>query len=193
MQTESPMRMLFLAVSLAALVFGACSKRHASEERAARADSAVVATSTSSTPIVVRAAGVRFDPPSTWPRKNYRVESKSGPLAEEEQDGAAHDVTMHYQPDQPGHKEAPLCRIVVFPRHEWARVDTEDGPPVGTVIDSLHAWVYVAQMPQSNPYPDGSPDAEQFDAMRLSIRELRARFAIEGDGPDANARDAGDL
>ena len=193
MRTESPMRRLFLVAVVATLALAACSKHNASQERAARSDSAVVATSSSSTPIVVHAAGVHFDPPSTWPRRYYRVEAKSGPLAEAEQDGAAHDVTVHYQPDQPGHREASLCRIVVFPRHEWARVDSEDGPPVGTVIDSLHAWVYVAQMPQSNPYPSGSPDAEQFDAMRLSIRELRARFSIEGDGPDPNARDAGEL
>lgn len=193
MRTQSPMRMLFLVASVATFVLAACSKRDASQERLARSDSAVVATSVSNRPVVVRAAGVHFDPPSTWLRKNYRVDAKSGELAAAEQAGASHTVMVSYQPDQPGHREAPLCRIVVFPREEWTRIDSADGPPIGTVIDSLHAWVYVAQMPQSNPYPHDSLDAEQFDAMRLSIRELRARFAIEHDGPDANARDAGEL
>ncbi len=192
MRTDSAMRLLFLGAASVALVVGACSKKGASSERAANSDSAV-ATSASLSAVVVRAAGVRFDPPSTWSSKNYRVESKSGPLASAEQDGAEHLVIVHYRPDQPGNREASLCRIAVFPRAEWARIETDDGPPIGTVVDSLNAWVYVAQLPQSNPYPDASLDAEQFDAMRLSIRELRARFAIEGGGPDQHAPDTGEL
>ena len=65
---------------------------------------------------------------------------------------------------------------------------------MGTTIESLDAWVYVAQLPQSNPYETNSADAEQFDDMRLAIRDVRARFSIEGGGPDpAAAREAGDL
>jgi hypothetical protein len=82
----------------------------------------------------------------------------------------------------------------VLTRDQWTRIEAEAGPPIGTVIESLDAWVYIAQLPQSNPYSPGSPDGEQFDAMRLSIRDVRARFSIEGDGPRAaNASDTGEL
>lgn len=180
------MRIVLLGLCIASMALAACSKRDSSREHAARSDSAVVA-SAAQPPIVVRAAGVRFDTPSTWPGERYRVEMKSGHDAESQQAGASHWVAVHYRPEQPGHVEVSLCRIVVFSTDTWARIDAEAGPPLGTVIESAGGWVFLAQLPQSNPYPPKSLDGEQFDAMRLSIRELRARFAIEGDGPDAPA------
>jgi hypothetical protein len=169
----------------------ACSKRDASQEQSARSDSAVVATNESTRPVVVREAGVRFDPPSTWPRERYRVDAKAGDAAAAEQPGAVHWVAIQYQPDQPGHEEALLCRIVVFSREAWTRIDAAPHPPVGTLIESAGEWAFVAQLPQSNPYPQDSLDGAQFEAMRLSIREMRARFSVEGDGP--STPEAGDL
>ena len=102
-------------------------------------------------------------------------------------------MTLFYVP-RDGGREEPLCRFLVFTREQWNRIQAEAGPPVGTTIESLDAWVYVAQLPQSNPYETNSADAEQFDDMRLAIRDVRARFSIEGGGPDpAAAREAGDL
>ncbi len=194
MRAQIPMRVLFRVSFLIVLAAIACSKRDASQnDRAgARSDSVVVVTSESNAPVVVRAAGLRFDPPSTWPRERYRVEARSGDGAAAEQAGAAHWVAIHYRPDQPGHREASLCRFVVFSRDTWARIDAEAGPPVGTLIERTDQWAFVAQLPQANPYPPESLDGAQFEAMRLSIREIRARFSIEGDGPDAS-RETGEL
>ncbi|MCI0451961.1 MAG: hypothetical protein L0Z51_06140 [Candidatus Latescibacteria bacterium] len=185
------MRVQFLVVLLVLPGVTACSKRDASQEQAARSDSAVVATNENVSPVVVREAGVRFDPPSTWPSERYRVASRAGRAAAEDQPGAAHSVAIHYRPDQPGHEEALLCRIVVFARDDWSRIDAGPHPPVGTLIENADEWAFIAQLPQSNPYPRDSLDGAQFEAMRLSIREMRARFSVEGEGP--SKPDAGDL
>ncbi len=169
------------------LLAGACSKQEDTRHDTRAGDSVVVTSSEPTAPIIVRAAGVRFDPPSTWPKGRYRVEAKSHASAADEQPFAAHWVAIQYQPDEPGSPEASLCRIVVFGRDDWLRIDSESGPPVGTVLESLDAWTYVVQLPQANPYPARSIDAAQFDAMRLSIREVRVRFSIEGGGPSADA------
>lgn len=188
------MRIVLLGLCIAFWGLGACSKQDSAHDDAARSDSAVVA-SAAAPPIIVRAAGVRFDTPSTWPSERYRVDAKTGHEAETQQVGAAHWVAMQYRPEQPGHTEASLCRIVVFSNDTWARIDAEAGPPLGTVIENAGGWVYLAQLPQSNPYPADSPDGEQFDAMRLSIREFRTRFAIEGSGPEVvpTTRETGEL
>jgi hypothetical protein len=175
-----------IALGLAALCGAACTRDGSSDRAADRsADSAVVATSASVAPIVARDAGLRFDPPSTWARQRYRVESASGSAAADWQPLAAHAVAIHYQPEESRHRESSLCRFLVFTRDAWARLEGESGPPVGTVVETLDAWTFVAQLPQSNPYPAESLDATQFDAMRLSIRDVRARFSVEGGGPAA--------
>ncbi len=187
------MRRLTIVIGVAALAWGACSKRDTSHSESARTDSTVVASGHSNRSVIVRAAGIRFDPPSTWPPARYRVDADSNEHANEPPSEAAYSVTLFYIP-RDGGREEPLCRFLVFTREQWNRIQAEDGPPVGTTIESLDAWVYVAQLPQSNPYESNSADTEQFDAMRLAIRDVRARFSIEGGGPDpAAAREAGDL
>jgi len=169
------------------IALGACSKRDATRNEASArdSDSAVVATSASNPAVVVREAGLRFDPPSTWPRDRYRVDVQSGADAAEQQPNATHWVALQYRPEQSGQDETSLCRFVVFSHDAWTRIAAEAGPPLGTLIGGIDDWVYIAQLPQSNPYSSESLDGPQFDAMRLSIREVRARFAIEGDGPAA--------
>jgi hypothetical protein len=185
-------RSLTIAICAAALVYGACSKRDSSRSESERADSAVVASGHSNRTVVVREAGVRFDPPSTWPPARYRVDADSG--TGESMSEAAYSVTLLYTPRDVDLRAEPLCRFLVFTREQWDRVQAEAGPPLGTTIESLDAWVYVVQLPQSNPYKMNTADAEQFDAMRLAIRDVRARFSVEGGGPDPTAaREAGDL
>ena len=56
-------------------------------------------------------------------------------------------------------------------------------------MDSTSDWVFVAAMPDGNPYRRGLLDADQFEAMRLSLEEVRAAFSIENGGPpDATLR-----
>ena len=187
------MRSITMVILVAAIAGGGCSQRDSAQTESARTDSTVVASGHSNRSVVVREAGVRFDPPSTWPPARYRVDSDSN-LDAAGTSEAAYSVTLFYVPRDTGMHDAPLCRFLVFTRQQWEHLQTDDGPPVGTTIESLDAWVYVAQLPQSNPFQPGSADAEQFDAMRLAIRDVRARFSVEGQGPDASAaREAGDL
>jgi hypothetical protein len=176
------MRLFCLTACAAWLVLSGCSKEDSAREQTGYADSNIVATS-STRAVLVREAGIRFDPPSVWPRDRYWVDAKAGEDADSEQPRASHVVTVVFRPAQAGKAEAPLCRLIVFAQAEWKRIEAEAGPPVGTVLESLDEWVYVVQLPQSNPYRPGSPESEQFEAMRLSIREVRARFSVEGDGP----------
>ena len=181
------MRIVLIGLCVGSLAMAACSKHEATQEERAGGDSSrdAVATHESNRLVEAHDAGVSFDTPATWPEDRYRLDTKLGSAAAAQQAGAAYWVAMQYQPEEAGQRISSLWRIVVFPRDQWQRIDAEAGPPVGTVMKALDAWVYVAQMPQSNPYPDGSSDAQQFDAMRLPIRELRQRISIEGDGPTA--------
>jgi hypothetical protein len=134
-------------------------------------------------PFVVREAGMRFDPPESWDLARIQLDARAGSEAAAQQAGAEHWVAFDYKAEQPAHTNHPLLRLMVFPRATWRKLAAQDGPPIGAPIDSVDAWVFVASLPQANPYREDSLDAEQFDAMMLTLAEARDGFSIEGDGP----------
>jgi putative lipoprotein len=168
---------------LVAVALSSCSSKDASDQVRVRSDT--TATSGSSRVIVVRDAGVRFDRPPTWSSERVAVRVRVGGDAAAEYPGAEYLVSMNYRAEQPGRVDASLCRFIVYPRDAWVRVGNEPGPPVGTPIDSVGAWVYVLSLPQANPYPEGSLDSDQFEAMRVTLDDVRSAFSIEGEGPAA--------
>ena len=58
---------------------------------------------------------------------------------------------------------------------------TEEG--LNALIDSTNDWVYLAAPAPENPYRSGLLDADQFEAMRLNLDEIRSALSIEDGGP----------
>ena len=134
-------------------------------------------------PYVLNAAGIRFDPPANWDVSRIDVVPRVGAEADAALEGAQFAVTFDYKAEQPAHRNNALLHIYVIPRTKWSE------QAAGEVVDSTSDWVFVARMPDANPYRTGLLDTEQFEAMRLTLDEVREAFSIENGGPaDATLR-----
>jgi hypothetical protein len=117
-----------------------------------------------------------------------RVDTRAGQDATAVYPGADYRVAFDYRAEQPGHRDQPLLELLVYRRAAWARV-AKSRPAVGAVIDSTGGWVFVAALPDSNPYRKDLLDADQFAHMALSFADVREAFSIEDGGPsDATLR-----
>jgi hypothetical protein len=168
-----------------ALAIGCGKKGDRSAETASEAgDGATQATAAARRPYVISRAGVRFAPPPAWDPARVDVMTLSGEGAAALKSGADFAVTFDYKAEQPAHHNRALLNIYVFPKTRWQR-----GSDDAALIDSTGDWVFVASVPDANPYREGLLDADQFEAMRLSVDEVRAAFSIENGGPaDATLR-----
>lgn len=71
-----------------------------------------------------------------------------------------------------------LLGIVVYDSATWARVAAEPGPPQGDSLLSVAGQVFVAGLPQSNPFADGSPDFFTFDSLAVALDRVRQGFRV---------------
>lgn len=83
----------------------------------------------------------------------------------------------YYRPlDLSFHREV-LAVVAVYDSTAWAAVLAEGGPPPGDSVGASGGRVYVVALPQSNPFPTGTPDAASFDTLQLRPNEV-ATFVI---------------
>ncbi len=71
-----------------------------------------------------------------------------------------------------------LLGIVVYDSGTWSRVAAEPGPPQGDVITTVGGQVFVASLPQSNPFAPGSADALTFDSLAVDIEGVKRGFRV---------------
>lgn len=114
-------------------------------------------------------AGFRLRLPEEWEGR-YRAQTLKGgtreaPLAQWE-------VRFFYLPEQRGLEPGRILTLAIYDRRTWdtmrfqpGRFDTE----VATFVDR----VWVATLPEGNPYPEGSEDARRFEAIRPTMGQLR--------------------
>ena len=173
-----------LLVWSAVVLIAGCSKKSSQQDQVASELGVPPATVAERRAYVISSAGIRFDPPSSWDVSRIDVESRSGQEAAAVQPGADFTVTFRYKAEQPNHRNTPILNLYVLHRSEW-----KDDAAAGAVIDSTNEWVFLAKMPKDNPYREGLLDADQFEAMRLSMEDVRDAFSIENNGPaDATLR-----
>jgi hypothetical protein len=166
------------------LVAAGCAKK---PEGAQETSSGAGGTPAPRRPYVVDDAGIRFNPPPSWDAARIDVVSRSGAEAAHVLAGADFSVSFDYKAEQPAHRNAPLLQIAVLPMPAWKNMaqDSTDA----AVMDRTDDWVFVAMVAGQNPYREGLLDADQFDAMRLTLDEVRNAFSIENGGPpDASLR-----
>jgi hypothetical protein len=168
---------------MAVLLAAGCGKKADKAEETASELGEAPARGAERRPYVINSAGIRFDPPAAWDVARVDVVTRSGEESAAILPGADFSVTFEYKAEQPAHRNSALLHLYVFPKANWSSAAE------GEVIDSTGDWVFVAAMADANPYREGLLDADQFEAMRLTLDEIRESFSIENGGPaDATLR-----
>ncbi|HEX6791556.1 MAG TPA: hypothetical protein VF247_09620 [Candidatus Krumholzibacteria bacterium] len=175
------MRTRQLWVWMALALVAGCGSRKSNHSEEAVSELGVPSTpAVARRPYVLSESGIRFNPPPTWDVARIDVVSRTGEEAAAERANARFAVAFDYKAEQPAHKNAPLFNVYVLPKSRWSGDDNHSD---GALIDSTDDWVYLAVPAVQNPYREGLLDADQFEAMRLSVDEIRAALSIENGGP----------
>jgi hypothetical protein len=173
---------------VAVLIIAGCGSKKSNQADELASDGGVPSrTAKPRRPYVINDAGIRFNPPPTWDVARIDVVSRSGKEAQDLHPDAEIIVSFAYKAEQPAHRNKALVDFYVLRKASWT--GTLNDSLEGALVDSTSDWVFVAAMPDGNPYRRGLLDADQFEAMRLSLEDVRKGFSIENGGPaDATLR-----
>jgi len=83
-----------------------------------------------------------------------------------------------YTPIDSASAATSVLTIYTFTDDAWVATSTE-AEPIGEVVAQGNGVVFVAATPQSNPYPEGSEDAANFDSMIETVDEALASFVVD--------------
>ena len=112
-----------------------------------------------------------FDAPAVWDDRVIMQDESVAP-------GAMHHSARAflYAPADTNLRPQALLGVLVYDSASWERVSSEAGPPPGDTISTADGRVFVASLPQSNPFEAGSRDAMAFDSMSVTIELVRRAF-----------------
>jgi hypothetical protein len=112
-----------------------------------------------------------FDAPAGWDDRVTMEDESVAP-------GALHQSARAflYVPSDTTVRPQALLAVLVYDSANWARLSSEPGPPAGDTIMTAAGRVYVASLPQSNPFEAGSRDAVAFDSMSVDMSYVRRAF-----------------
>lgn len=147
---------------LFALAAAACARENGSD---VTADSAAAPT------IADNPIAWAFDAPPGWDDRVTMEDESVAP-------GALHQSARAflYIPADTSVRPQALLAVLVYDAANWTRMSSEPGPPPGDTIMTAAGRVYVASLPQSNPFEGGSRDAAVFDSMSVDIGYVRRAF-----------------
>ena len=145
----------------------------------ASADSAAGSIGTESRSVTPPDSAVawKFVAPPSWSERTRSVpinDSTRGRLYP----GARAVEKFDYVPADPKLGAQTLLLITVYDSVTWAKIDAEDGPPVGDVITRDAGNVYVASLPQSNPYPPSNIESKEFEARTVQLEDVKKGFLV---------------
>ena len=170
-----PCRRLFPLVLLAA-----CSKPSVPAGGASGADSTAVATAAapaadSAAPEQLHfnsiIAGFNFEIPASWGRR-YTVSERAEP---DEYPKAKHLVEFMYLPDE-GSMPPTMLAVVAYSTADWRAVR---GSSKGQVVAEKDGRVWVAvPAGKDTLFKPGSPDAQRFEARRVTIEQVRQAISL---------------
>jgi len=123
-----------------------------------------------------QAAGFTLTFPTSW-HGRYDVDARSGPIAAARWPLAMHAITFLYTPVEPDEPQTPLVTVLVYRRAGWNQIAPGPEPP-GVVVAEQGDDVYVAAVAESNPFPPGSRDGQNFDAMRLTAAQVKEGLTL---------------
>jgi len=123
-----------------------------------------------------QAAGFTLTFPPSW-HDRYDVDARSGPIAAARWPLTTHAITFVYKPVEPDQPQPELMTVLVYHRADWNQIAAGPGAP-GTVVAEQGDDVYVAAVASSNPFPSGSSDAINFNAMRLTTDDVKQALTL---------------
>jgi len=106
--------------------------------------------------------------PERW-KGHFRVDSLS---TEERGTALPGAVVFNYLPADTTIRPQALLVVAVYDSAAWQAVRKEAGPPPGDSVAAKRGKVFVVGLPQSNPFPPGSPDATVFQLLELKAAEI---------------------
>jgi len=116
-------------------------------------------------------AGFEMDVPAAWGRR-YTVSERSEPS---DYPKATHVVEFMYPPDEGG-VPPTLLAIAVYRAADWSAVR---GTSAGEVVAQKDGRVYVAvPAARDTPFTTGSPDAQRFEAARVTADEVKRAIML---------------
>ena len=71
-----------------------------------------------------------------------------------------------------------LLGIFVYDSLAWAAMTKQGGPPLGDSLTSVAGQVFIASLPQSNPFRAGSADSRAFDSLLVDLASVRKGFRV---------------
>lgn len=123
------------------------------------------------------AAGFAFRVPPAW-NDHWDVAIHEGAEAAQRGSGASTVVEFTCRPVTAGTRPEILVAIVVMDRARWEAMRKEEGPPPGDLLAERGDRVWLAGLPQSQPFAKGTADAARFEAMQLSLDQVKRGFAL---------------
>jgi hypothetical protein len=122
------------------------------------------------------AAGFRLALPEAWVGRSQVLEA-AAQTASIRRPKALHIVQFVYMPADTARAAQGLLDVTVYDSADWIALSAEPGPPPGEVIAEREGRVWVASLPQSNPFPGGA-DSVQYAAMRMDPEALKRAFSL---------------
>jgi len=123
-----------------------------------------------------QAAGFTLTFPPSW-HDRYDVDARPGPMAAARWPLTTHAITFVYKPVEPDQPQPELITVLVYHRAGWEQIAAGPGAP-GKVVAEQGDDVYVAALAPSNPFPSGSRDGVNFNAMRLTTDDVKEALTL---------------
>lgn len=128
--------------------------------------------------LVFQEAGFRVTVPSSWSKETYRVHEMSASEREEILPGAAHLISLEYQPL--GKLSAPQNVLsFIALSEEWRdELGDVDTPSPVAVLGRSSDYVYLLTLPQANLFPDSVEDFRRFNQLLRGLGSVISSFEI---------------
>lgn len=117
-------------------------------------------------------AGFRFRIPSQW-KERYQIVETKPEMLKTILPAAAYMVEFWYLPVDSAYIPQALLAIAAVANENIDALLAEPGPPAGEVLGKGSGYTYLASLPQSNPFVSGSEDYKNFQAMELTLQEIK--------------------
>lgn len=127
-------------------------------------------------------AGYSLALPAAWLERGFRWYEYWGAPADQRRPGTQFITDWVYTPTSGG-TEAPLLSIYVYDKAYWDNLASQPIALPGVPIAQTASSVFVAFLPQSNPYPDGSADAATYESLFMTVDQVKQAFTATGATP----------
>ncbi|HEX4934544.1 MAG TPA: hypothetical protein VFV33_15245 [Gemmatimonadaceae bacterium] len=125
----------------------------------------------------VPALSWRLESPKFWDERVRVVDDPEGEARLAAQ-GIFAATLFEYLPRDTSVVPQTLLGVYVYDSTAWAKLQGEEGPPQGEVVERGPGVVYVVGLPQSNPFGWGSADSAEFEKRTITLEDVKRAFRV---------------